>query len=36
MTDDTDTEQTATDPGREMGRDTSELSTVFGDAYRGS
>ncbi|MFP8953724.1 DUF2270 domain-containing protein [Natrialbaceae archaeon A-arb3/5] len=35
MSDDTDTERTAADPGREMGRDTSELSTVFGDAYRG-
>ncbi|MXV61952.1 DUF2270 domain-containing protein [Natronorubrum sp. JWXQ-INN-674] len=35
MTDDTDTDGTAADPGREIGRDTSELSTVFGDAYRG-
>ncbi|THE63444.1 DUF2270 domain-containing protein [Salinadaptatus halalkaliphilus] len=35
MSEDTDTEETAADPGRELGRDTSELSTVFGDVYRG-
>ncbi|ELY50205.1 DUF2270 domain-containing protein [Natronolimnohabitans innermongolicus] len=35
MSDDTDTERATTDPGRELGQDTSELSPILGDAYRG-